>query len=47
MYTTKVKACKSILFTEGTSEVKIKNTSLIQLMNQVSVLIGKEFDKIS
>ena len=28
---TKVKACKSIQFTEGTLEVKTKNTCLIQL----------------
>ena len=27
----KVRACKSILITEGTPEVKIKNTCLIQL----------------
>ena len=28
---TKVKACKSILLTEGTPKVEIKNTCLIQL----------------
>ena len=28
---TKVKACKSFLFTEGTHEIKIKNTWLMKL----------------
>ena len=28
---TKVKACKSVLFTEGTPKVEIKNTCLMQL----------------
>ena len=29
----KVKACESILFTEGTPDVKIKNNCLIKLTN--------------
>ena len=34
---TKVKAPKSILFTEGTPEVEIKNTCLIQLTHHICI----------
>ena len=35
---TKVKAHKSILFTEGTPEVEIKNTCLIQLTHYKKII---------